>query len=160
MPLASCTYRLNGERFSTLICDGRSFVAFSGNAERVNSPEAITNVDSGPLPTGRYYIVDRESGGRLGWLWNLGTRFASGTGRDQWFALYRIDGRIDDETYIDGVRRGNFRLHPIGRGRISKGCITLVSSPAFARLSAYLRSRELAYIPGTHIRCYGVVEVL
>lgn len=45
MPLASCTYRLNGERFSTLICDGRSFVAFSGNAERVNSPEAITNVD-------------------------------------------------------------------------------------------------------------------
>ncbi|WP_206956831.1 tlde1 domain-containing protein [Trinickia acidisoli] len=122
MPLASCTYRLNGEQRSTLTCDGRSFIAFSGNADDVNSPTAIAHVDSGPLPTGRYYI--------------------------------------DDETYIDGVRRGNFRLHPIGSGRISKGCITLVSATSFAQLSAYLRGGKVAYIPGTRIRCYGVVEVL
>ncbi|WP_254367149.1 tlde1 domain-containing protein [Paraburkholderia sp. NMBU_R16] len=30
----------------------------------------------------------------------------------QWFALYRNDGVVDDYTFIDGVRRGNFRLHP------------------------------------------------
>lgn len=160
MPLASCTYKLNSERFSTLICDGRSFVAFSGNANDVNSPAAVANTDSGPLPKGRYYIVDRQSGGRFGWLWDLGARLASGTARDQWFALYRSDGVIDDETYVDGVKRGKFRLHPVGGSRISKGCITLVSPVAFARLSAYLKGREPSYIPGTNIRSYGVVEVL
>lgn len=160
MPPASCIYRLNGQHLSTLTCDGRTFAAFSGNGDDINAPGAIARIDSGPLPTGRYYIVDRQSGGRFGWLWDLGARLAPGTGRDHWFALYRIDGKIDDETYIEGVRRGQFRLHPMGSGRISKGCITLVSHTAFARLSAYLRSADLAYIPGTNIRFYGVVDVL
>lgn len=160
MPLASCVYKLNGQQVSTLTCDGREFAAFSGNGDDVNDPAAVAHVDSGPLPPGRYYIVDRTSGGRLGWLWDLGARLSSGTGRHHWFALYRVDGKIDDVTYIEGVKRGQFRLHPVGSGRISKGCITLVSHGAFEELSAYLRRFDPALIPGTNVRSYGEIEVL
>ncbi|MDE8555645.1 DUF2778 domain-containing protein [Pantoea vagans] len=31
-----------------------------------------------------------------------------------WFGLFRDDGKIDDLTFVQGIRRGNFRLHPIG----------------------------------------------
>jgi hypothetical protein len=38
---------------------------------------------------------------------------------DQWFALYRDDGLIDDWTWINGVNRGDFRLHSVGGQGIS-----------------------------------------
>jgi hypothetical protein len=40
---------------------------------------------------------------------------------------------IDDSTFVDGVRRGEFRFHPKGRLGISLGCITLEyrSEPKF-----------------------------
>ena len=43
-------------------------------------------------------------------------------GNSDWFALWRDDRGIDDETWVEGVKRGNFRLHP---GTVSEGCITI-----------------------------------
>ncbi|WP_323045898.1 tlde1 domain-containing protein, partial [Paraburkholderia sp.] len=48
---------------STLRCDGvGDFAAFSGNSSGKNNPAAVAVPDVGPLPPGRYYIVDRGSG--------------------------------------------------------------------------------------------------
>lgn len=37
------------------------------------------------------------------------------TDHNEWFGLYRDDGKIDDYTWINNVERGNFRLHPSAR---------------------------------------------
>jgi hypothetical protein len=133
--------------------------AFSGRPGYLNDPAKVAVPNNGPLPAGRYYIVDRQSGGKLGWLRELTTDRASRTHRSQWFALYRIDGEIDDYTFVEGVKRGNFRLHPIGRTGISEGCITLLSQTQFDRLRAFLIAQETKLIPGTNTRFFGTVDV-
>lgn len=50
----------------------------------------------------------------MGWLYDFVKDQASGVHHEDWFALYRDDGQIDDYTVINGVRRGNFRIHPNG----------------------------------------------
>ncbi|MFX1673677.1 DUF2778 domain-containing protein [Paraburkholderia sp. A2WS-5] len=77
----------------------------------------------------------------MGWLYDFARTHGYGTDRSQWFALYRDDEKIDDETFVNGVRRGSFRLHPIGPMRRSEGCITLANPAGFAQLSSYLREK-------------------
>lgn len=156
-----CTFTLNGASLSTLQCPGiGSFVAFSGMPQDRNKPGAVSHVDAGPLPLGRYYVIDRQSGGRMGWFYDLAREYGYGTNRSLWFALYSDDGKIDDETLINGVRRGAFRLHPVGpRGR-SEGCITLTSIDAFNRLAAGLRAQGATIpIPGSSMKAYAIIEV-
>ncbi|WP_084152591.1 DUF2778 domain-containing protein [Burkholderia sp. A1] len=159
MPGARCTFVLNGSRLSALVCDGRIYSAFSGDRGHENKPSDTALPSLGPLPKGTYYIVDRQSGGRLGWLWDTAAAFLNNAHKDSWFALYRNDGVIDDWTYVNGVKRGGFRLHPVGRSAISEGCITLTSPAQFERLRAYLKSQTPKIIPGSTIRYYGTVEV-
>ncbi|AMP40290.1 DUF2778 domain-containing protein [Ralstonia solanacearum] len=159
MPTASCTFTLNGQVTSTLTCDGRTYAAFSGNKGHENKPGDTGIAGQGPLPTGRYYIVDRESGGRLGPLMDSIRSAVSSSNHAEWFALYRDDGVIDDWTFVNSVRRGNFRLHPIGPRGISEGCVTLVSKQQFATLRTYLKSRSGGVVPGTSTKHYGVLEV-
>ncbi|MCF1472887.1 MULTISPECIES: DUF2778 domain-containing protein [Rhizobium/Agrobacterium group] len=161
MPI-TCTYKLNSQPISILNCSGLGGVeAFSGMPQDRNNPSKIAEVESGPLPPGRYYIVDRQSGGRLGWLYDILRTYGYGTDRNQWFALYRDDGKIDDETFINAVKRGAFRLHPIGPMGRSEGCITVGSPAAFARLSHYLREQGATIpVPGTSMKAYGTVEIL
>ena len=110
----ACTFKLNRKSTSQLVCPGvGSFPAFSGQKEGRDNPAMVSKADIGPLPLGRYYIVDRQSGGRLGWLRDWASRHYS-VDRNEWFALYRDDGVIDDATSVGGVSRGAFRLHPIG----------------------------------------------
>lgn len=160
MPI-NCTFLLNNRSISTLMCPGiGGFAAFSGMPVDRDNAAAAGHADSGPLPPGRYYIIDRQSGGHLGWLYDFARAYGYGTDRSQWFALYRDDGKIDDETYINGVRRGAFRLHPIGPMRRSEGCITLTSPAGFTKLSGYLRSKgAILAVPGTGLKAYGTVEV-
>lgn len=62
MPV-ECTFTLNKTAVSILNCPGfGSVAAFSGNGRYVNDPAATAITDKGPLPTGTYYIVDRQSG--------------------------------------------------------------------------------------------------
>ncbi|WP_062124962.1 DUF2778 domain-containing protein [Paraburkholderia monticola] len=157
---ASCTFTLNRRSTSTLVCAGfGSVTAFSGNGRHINSPDSTNVANAGAIPKGMYYIVDRESGGHLGWLWDGVKDLGADTHRAEWFALYRDDGAIDDWTLIDGVRRSNFRLHPVGRYGESDGCITLSSREQFKALRSYLKTQPPAFIPGTVTRYYGTVEV-
>ncbi|QBR00317.1 DUF2778 domain-containing protein [Paraburkholderia pallida] len=157
---AQCFYNLNGQRMSTLTCVGiGGFAAFSGSGVDTNNPASIAIRNSGPLPLGLYYIVARPSGGRMGWLYDFVKDQASGVHHEDWFALYRDDGQIDDYTVINGVRRGNFRIHPNGRLGRSEGCITIAAQRDFARLRQWLLSQKTGVIPRTGISYYGTVIV-
>ncbi|MFP3557791.1 DUF2778 domain-containing protein [Paraburkholderia sp. SIMBA_049] len=157
---AACTFMLNKRPMSTLACPGFGNVqAFSGNQRYINDPDSTRLEDAGPLPKGIYFIIDRESGGHLGWLYDAVKDAVAGTHRDAWFALYRDDGKLDDHTFIEGVRRGHFRLHPVGRLGESDGCITLPSLAQFNALRTYLKSQSPAFLPGTATRYYGTVKV-
>ncbi|WP_175763215.1 DUF2778 domain-containing protein [Burkholderia ambifaria] len=144
-----CTFELNGESMSQFEIAGRAFPAFSGLGQHTNKRAFMCLPDQGPLPVGTYYIVDRESGGTLGWLWDIAKS------RDKWFALYADDGRIDDETFCQGVKRGGFRLHA---GRRSEGCITIANSADFNVIRGFLTGKN-SHIPSTNTRCYGKVIV-
>lgn len=114
----------------------------------------------GPIPPGKYWIVSRAEGGyrskAITWFKNVTT----GVRHQDWFALYRDDGAIDDYTWFRGVERGNFRLHPNGRFGKSDGCITLLNSSDFYMLrAALLRSPEVK-VPGTSLMSFGCIEVI
>jgi hypothetical protein len=159
MPV-QCTFRLNGQSTSTLYCSGFGGVtAYSGQMYGRDNPKAVATPGIGPLPPGKYYLLDRRSGGRLGWLhdWvsemNVGT-----TDRSKWFMLW--NERTGDSTFINGVRRGEFRLHPAGSRRVSEGCITLPSAEEFDRLQRHIRFRPPDLpVPGTTDKAYGIVVV-
>jgi hypothetical protein len=157
---ASCAFRLNNRPMSYLQCSGfGGVVAFSGDGASIDNPAATARQDEGPLPVGTYYIIDRQSGGRFGWLWDAVKDAFVHSNRHQWFALYRNDRVVSDYTFVNGVRRGNFRLHPVGRLGESKGCITVASPAQFQQLRAFLKSQTTRKIPGTTIDYYGTVEV-
>lgn|GEM_PF-168521 len=157
---ARCAFFLNNQPVSTLRCDGKLYAAFSGEKGYENNPADTSIPKEGPLPTGTYYIVDRQSGGHLGWFWDSLATIFNNSHRENWFALYRADKTISDYTFVNGVKRGNFRLHPVGNRGISEGCITLTSPQEFQKLRDYLKSQPVAVIPGTKIRYYGAVDVL
>ena len=150
--MVSCTLVLNRLTMSSLITPIGWLQAFSGDGIHRNNPEGESVANGGPIPSGSYLIVDRESGGLLGPArdWVLG--------RDEWFALYREDGKIDDATFIGGVRRGQFRLHPLGPRRMSTGCIVLNKPDDFARLRKYLLSAGTT-VTGSGMRAYGTISV-
>lgn len=159
MPIA-CTFFLNNKKLSALKCEGMgSFVAFSGTDTGRDNPGAVAKKDVGPLPPGRYYIVDRESGGHLGRIRDLFLEHFYGTNRTSWFALYRNDGVIDDYTSIQGIIRGNFRLHPVGPRGLSEGCITLTNAHEFTILRDRLKASPTISVPGFRGRAYGTVDV-
>jgi hypothetical protein len=115
--------------------------------------DAIVSFSDGVI---RHYfskIVDRQSGGILG-----GIRDGV-LGRNGWFALYPDDDNIDDETFVDGVRRGQFRLHPLGPLGISTGCVVIQNRSDFDHIRSYLISGGLELVPGTQVRAYGTLDV-
>ncbi|WP_220496102.1 MULTISPECIES: DUF2778 domain-containing protein [unclassified Pseudoalteromonas] len=93
---------------STLKCGASTFDAYSGLEAHRNKKLSICIPSKGPIPTGVYYIIDRQSGGLLGPLRDLFSDKAD------WFALYAIDKKIDDSTFCEKVKRGQFRIHPEG----------------------------------------------
>ncbi|MFC7627711.1 DUF2778 domain-containing protein [Paraburkholderia humisilvae] len=151
---------MNGQSTSTLYCSGFGGVtAYSGQEDGRDNPRAASIKDIGPIPPGKYYLLDRQSGGRMGWFYdwlseaNVGT-----TDHSKWFMLW--NEKTGDTTNINGVRRGEFRLHPEGQNRLSKGCITVPSSEIFDRLERHIRSRPPDVpVPGTTYKAYGTVVV-
>ncbi|GBH10777.1 DUF2778 domain-containing protein [Pseudomonas syringae] len=159
--VAHCTFELTGQPISILKCiNHENYDAFSGSSSFANNPAAVSSPDEGPLPPGRYYILDRESGGMLGWIRDPVKDFIARTDRSDWFSLYRDDGNIDDKTIIDNVVRKNFRLHPIGVAGLSEGCVTMPSRIAFEQLSSYLRNMDGGSIPGSGQKYYGILDVI
>ena len=149
--MIDCKFELNGSPLSFFQCGATYFPAFSGLGSYVNKREAMCLPDWGPISPGTYYIFDREVGGRFGSLW------ARIEGKMDWFALYAIDEKIDDETYCNKVRRGEFRLH---HGSGSKGCITIVNSSDFQSLRTMLKSKTPSSVPGSKLLAYGKLVVI
>lgn len=160
--LVYCTYVLNGEPLSRLICDGVSYDAFSGDTAQnyVNNLRYQDVPGKGPLPLSKYYILDRESGGSMGWLIQPIKDLSAGTDRSEWLSLYRDDGVVDDQTSVDNIQRGAFRINPVGPMGISQGCVTLTSKLAFDVLKKYIRSRQGEVLPDKEKRNYGILEVI
>lgn len=77
----------------------------------------------------------------------------------EWFALYRDDGKIDDHTWVNGVERGDFRLHPPGPLGISLGCITLQHRTDFIAIRQALMSTPQIRLPNG-LMSYGTIEVI
>jgi hypothetical protein len=151
--MVDCFFELNGKPMSTLAIDQMHFPAFSGLGRDANRRELACLASAGPIPPGTYYIFDRQSGGLLGPLRDL---FHD---HSQWFALYAIDGKINDETFCNQVKRGAFRLHPRGVLGISQGCITLDSAIDFQMLRARLKVSGQTSVPGSNLKAYGRVIV-
>ncbi|MGF6956823.1 DUF2778 domain-containing protein [Paraburkholderia youngii] len=158
-------FLVNNARLSPLTINGLgTFNAYSGNDQYRNRGGCTAVPNKGPIPAGKYWIVDRPTGG-LGSqalalakdTWNAA--WGSPTNHNEWFALYRDDGSIDDFTWVNGVKRGHFRLHPAGGEGASLGCITLPSRGDFLviRNSLLNTSTILAGRPG--LRAYGTIEV-
>jgi hypothetical protein len=155
-----CLFRLNGQGMSTLVCPGIGFFpAFSGyEGVHRNNPDYMTTQNAGPLPTGRYYIVNRPVGGLGSKIIDTAKSIYSRSDRDVWFGLFRDDGSIDDKTFIDGVERGLFRLHPAGRDQISEGCITLPSHCNYAILRNALMQTARFRVTSS-LTAYGTIQV-
>lgn len=150
--MLNCRFRLNGLDMSAITVGQTSFPAFSGDGPHVNKWSAQCKPASGPIPVGTYYIVDRLSGGLAAELDPL-------LKKDLWFSLYPADEAVDDEAYCDGVKRGNFRLHPaVGSGR-SIGCITLPFIMDFLHLRKIILEAKPHELPGTDVTTYGRVVV-
>lgn len=159
MPV-NCTFALNDKTTSLLNCPGTgAFVAYFGRGAGRDNPDLTDKGGVGPIPKGFYYIIDRQSGGRLGWLYDfIGAHGWGTTDHSQWFMLW--NKATGDSTFVNGVVRGQFRLHPEGRLRLSEGCITLADRHGFNALARRLRARGADLpVPGTSYRAYGTVEV-
>lgn len=155
-----CTFLLNGHGLSTLSVPGVGFFpAYSGNAGgHRNNPASVAVVKVGPLPPGKYYIVDRPTGGRMGGINDLTNSLLSGSNRSLWFGLYREDDHLDDITFIDQVQRGTFRLHPAGYSGVSEGCITFPNHSHYAILRGALLQTSTIRVSAS-LTAYGTIQV-
>ncbi|EHN8807689.1 DUF2778 domain-containing protein [Enterobacter roggenkampii] len=156
---------VNDATFSPLTFYGiGTFLAYSGNDQYRNRAGCICVPDNGPIPDGRYHIVNRPSGGWKGVIrTDLHDFYSWPTSRPvikyEWLALYRDDGKIDDHTWVNGVERGNFRLHPPGPLGISLGCITLQHRTDFIAIRQALMSTPQIRLPNG-LMSYGTIEVI
>ncbi|HTH61352.1 MAG TPA: DUF2778 domain-containing protein [Paraburkholderia sp.] len=142
-----------------------TFLAYSGNDVYRNRGGCVGIPNNGPIPAGRYWIVDRPAGGIRSSVqaWardQYNAAFGTPSHRDEWFALYRDDGRIDDVTWINGVKRENFRLHPAGGRGVSLGCITLASYPDFHWLRTALPGTTTIPARNSGLNAYGWIEAI
>lgn len=147
------SFRLNGEQLSQLVTGTSQFPAYSGTGVHRNKKLSQCIPELGPIPSGQYYIIDRQSGGLLGPLRDLFS------GKDEWFALYAIDKKIDDTTFCDMVKRGQFRLHPEGPLGISEGCVTIKSKAEYKKLRPIITNTKMMRIPNSKIETYGILTV-
>lgn len=156
---------LNDADFSPLTIYGvGTFMAFSGGGKYRNRGGCAAIPDTGPIAPGKYWIVTRSKGGLFSQfqtsLRDAYNQTVNGATfkHDEWFALHRDDMYIDDWTWIYGVKRGNFRLHP---GKVSKGCITLQHDSDFAVIrNALLRTTQIRIPCTKSLTAYGYIEVV
>ena len=163
--MISCKVDFNrlyeGGKIAKLYCAGVGiFPVFSGLFPHTNRIGCGGN-ENGPIPTGKYRIVDRPRGGVRSRLKEYEKHIRTGNDYSSWFALYRQDGLIDDSTYIGETLRRSFRLHPLrpdGTG-VSDGCLTFMYHADFDKLRSALLNSHTRDIPIIHLKAYGEIEV-
>ncbi|VVD61942.1 hypothetical protein PMO31116_00148 [Pandoraea morbifera] len=159
------TFTVNNQFFSPLTIFGvGTFQAYSGDQGYRNRGGCTAVPNKGPIPAGRYWIVERPEGGlrskMQAGIWDFYHSLnGTPTHRDEWFGLSKDDGQIDDTVQVNGVARGNFRLHPSGGSGVSFGCITLQSYTDFAAIRRALLNTIRMPIGNTGLTAYGFIEV-
>ncbi|EOC1288213.1 DUF2778 domain-containing protein [Cronobacter muytjensii] len=137
-----------------------SFPVFSGLGSYKNTVE-FAGRRNGPIPLGKYLIVERSWGGLWSTERTIEKRWKTGNRYWEWFALFRQDTLLDDTLSIDGISRGYFRLHPLrpdGTGA-SDGCVTFYNEADFNRLRHALLSTAKLYATCEALRAYGELTV-
>ncbi|MEX3856158.1 hypothetical protein QF001_001348 [Paraburkholderia youngii] len=159
-------FLVNNEPLSPLTFLGvGTFNAYSGNDRYRNRGGCTAVLENGPLPAGTYWIVDRPTGGIRSQAYAfekdvLNAVSGHPSNHGDWFALYRDDGSIDDFTWVNGVKRGQFRLHPAGGHGTSLGCITLPSLTDFMIIRNALLHTVKIPARTSGLRAYGTIEVI
>lgn len=140
------------------------FMAHSGNGIYRNHAGCKAIAFNGPIPPGKYWIVERGEGGfisrKISGVKDLFNKTFHGAefSHSEWFALYKDDFGIDDGTWVDGVHRSLFRLHP---GTVSKGCITIAHNSDYAIIrNALLRTTPMQVPCMRSLMARGWVEVI
>jgi len=159
-------FLVNNEPLSPLTIFGvGTFNAYSGNDQYLNRGGCTMVPSNGPIPAGKYWIIDRPTGGlgsiaaaRIKDEWN--TFWGHPSDHREWFALYRDDGKIDDVTWVNGVKRGQFRLHPAGGHGVSLGCITLPARVDFMSIRNALLHTTKIPAGNSGFAAYGTIEVI
>lgn len=151
--MIECKFELNGKELSDVVCGANTSPAYSGRARFVNRRVTACIPGVAAIPPGQYCIFDRQSGGMMGGLREL---FSD---RGEWFALYAIDGKIDDETCCERFKRGQFRLHPEGPLGISQGCIVIKKPRDDQVLYSRLKNARRVTVPGAGWEAFGKVFV-
>lgn len=146
-----------------LICYGvGSFDVLSGMDIYINNPDC-SDIEKAAIPPGTYWIVDRPEGSFANQVRAeaLDLIHLYKNHHSQWFGLYSSQ-TMDDFVYVNGARRGNFRLHPLntdGSG-ISWGCVTLYNASEFQILrEALLRVKKVRVPGGKGLMAYGRIDV-
>ena len=132
---------------------------FSGNNEHRNNPDSVGDPDNGPIPPGKYYVIERQSGGLLGEIREAVYEFFFDNDKRKWLALIAIDNRIDDSTCINGKVRSLFRMHA---GSKSLGCITFMDKSVFEEVRQFILdtdSETVKNAQGGEYVYYGILEV-
>lgn len=159
-------FLVNNAPFSPLTIFGvGTFNAYSGNGIYRNRGGCTAIPDNGPIPAGRYWIVDRPEGGfRSQVIATAKDAYNTAKGHPshhaEWFALYQDGGTIGDVAWVNGVKRGQFRLHPMGGEGLSLGCITLPSRVDFLRIRDVLLHTTKVPARNSGLSAYGMIEVI
>lgn len=137
------------------------FPVFSGEKPYTNDPNCSSRENSA-IPVGRYWIVDRPEGSLANQMRSFVVDSWNGTNHSDWFALFNSQ-TMSDSTFVNGVQRGGFRLHPLrpdGTG-ISQGCITFFNRNHFYMVRDSLLRRRKVKVHGSRngLMAYGYVDV-
>ncbi|WP_246871425.1 DUF2778 domain-containing protein [Pantoea ananatis] len=128
----------------------------------LNNPDC-SDREKAAIPPGTYWIVDRPKGSVLNQLRAevIDAYHLYRNHQSEWFGLYNAE-TMSDHAYVNGTRRGSFRLHPLnsdGTG-VSWGCVTLYSSSDFQTLrNALLRIPKIKVPGGKDLMAYGRLDV-
>ncbi|WP_367303071.1 DUF2778 domain-containing protein [Pantoea allii] len=139
-----------------------SFDVLSGIDRYINNPDC-SDIEKAAIPPGTYWIVDRPKGSVLNQLRAevIDAYHLYKNHHSEWFGLYNAE-TMSDHVYVNGTRRGSFRLHPLnsdGTG-VSWGCVTLYSSSEFQTLrNALLRIPKIKVPGGKDLMAYGRLDV-
>ncbi|WP_244212396.1 DUF2778 domain-containing protein [Buttiauxella izardii] len=137
------------------------FYVFSG-LDAFKDVLEFSDRKNGPIPLGKYWIVDRPKGGLYSRFKQFGKEIRTGNDYDKWFALFKQDSVMDDYTFVDLFQRGNFRLHPLrpdGTG-VSDGCITFYNQADFNTIREALLLTQQKNIGSAGLVAYGEINVI
>ncbi len=150
-------------KLAKLHCYGvGTFDVLSGAGRFINNPNC-SDIEKAAIPPGQYWIVDRPTGSAFNQFRAEAIDMAHlyKNHHSEWFGLYSAQ-TMDDHLFVNNVRRGSFRLHPLntdGTG-VSWGCITLYRSKDFQILRHSLLAMTKVKVPGSNgLMAYGRIDV-